>query len=74
MQPYTDRFRAYRKLLKPYFGSEKVASQYIPLQDVEARRLLWRILKDQGNLTQHIQTFVTSLTSSVLHKNEELIY
>ncbi|KAJ5665051.1 uncharacterized protein N7477_007499 [Penicillium maclennaniae] len=56
MQPYTDRFRAYRKLMKPYFGSEKVAAQYIPLQEVEAHRLLWRILKDQGNLTQHIQT------------------
>lgn len=61
MQPYTDRFRAYRKLLKPYFGSEKVASQYIPLQEVEAHRLLWRILKDRENLTQHIKTFVTPL-------------
>ena len=44
--------------MKPYFGSEKVAAQYIPLQEVEAHRLLWRILKDQDNLTQHIQTFV----------------
>ncbi|KAJ5753209.1 hypothetical protein N7520_010126 [Penicillium odoratum] len=56
MQPYTDRFKAYRKLLKPYFGSEKVALQHIPLQEVEAHRLLWRILKDQENLTQHIKT------------------
>lgn len=46
--------------MKPYFGSEKVAAQYVPLQEVEAHRLLWRILKDQDNLTRHIQTFVIS--------------
>ncbi|KAJ5653212.1 hypothetical protein N7490_000215 [Penicillium lividum] len=56
MQPFTDRFKAYRKILKPYFGSERVALQYAPLQEVEAHRLLWRILKDQDNITQHIQT------------------
>ncbi|KAJ5994575.1 hypothetical protein N7451_010299 [Penicillium sp. IBT 35674x] len=56
MQPYTDRFKACRKLLKPYFGSERVALQYAPLQEIEARRLLWRVLKDQDNVTQHIQT------------------
>lgn len=61
MQPYTDRFKAYRKILKPYFGSERVALQYAPLQEVEAHRLLWRILKDQDNITQHIQTSVIAL-------------
>ncbi|KAJ5670969.1 hypothetical protein N7507_000096 [Penicillium longicatenatum] len=55
MQPYTDRFKAYRKILKPYFGSGRVALQYVPLQEVEAHRLLWRILKDKDNITQHIQ-------------------
>ncbi|OQE21561.1 hypothetical protein PENFLA_c014G03275 [Penicillium flavigenum] len=56
MQPYTQRFRAYRKLLKPYFGSEMVVSQYARLQEVETDRFLWRVLKDQEKLTQHIQT------------------
>jgi hypothetical protein len=58
MQPYTQRFRAYRKLLKPYFGSETVVSQYSRLQEVETDRFLWRVLKDQEKLTQHIQTSV----------------
>ncbi|KAJ5925569.1 hypothetical protein N7454_008208 [Penicillium verhagenii] len=56
MQPYTDRFRAYKKLLKPYFSSEKIVAQYTPLQEVETHRFLWRVLKNQKNLTQHIQT------------------
>jgi cytochrome P450 len=58
MQPYTDRFKAYRKLLKPYFGSERIVRQYTPLQEVEVHRFLWRVLKDQKGLTQHIQTSV----------------
>jgi hypothetical protein len=58
MQPYTQRFKAYRKLLKPYFGSELAISQYARLQEVETDRFLWRVLKDQGKLTEHIQTSV----------------
>lgn len=68
MQPYTQRFKAYRKLLKPYFGSELAVSQYAPLQEVETDRLLWRVLKDQAKLTQHIQTSVITPILSVPQK------
>ncbi|KAJ5128334.1 uncharacterized protein N7443_005455 [Penicillium atrosanguineum] len=55
-QGYTDRFRAYRKAIQPSFGSESAVAQFNPLQEVESRRFLFRVLKDPANLLQHIQT------------------
>ncbi|KAJ6104104.1 hypothetical protein N7523_010424 [Penicillium sp. IBT 18751x] len=55
-QGYTNRFRAYRKAIQPSFGSESAVAQFNALQDVEARRFLFRVLKDPVNLLQHIQT------------------
>ncbi|KAJ6185902.1 hypothetical protein N7519_007203 [Penicillium mononematosum] len=36
--------------------NEMVVSRYTRLQEVETDRFLWRVLKDQEKLTQHIQT------------------
>lgn len=55
-QGYTERFRAYRKAIQPSFGSEWGVAQFIPLQEVETRRFLFRVLKEPANLLQHIQT------------------
>jgi hypothetical protein len=55
-QGYTDRFRAYRKAIQPSFGSEAGVAQFNSLQEVEARRFLFRVLKDPKNLLQHAQT------------------
>ncbi|KAJ5762459.1 uncharacterized protein N7511_005841 [Penicillium nucicola] len=55
-QGYTERFRAYRKAIQPSFGSESAVSQYTPLQEVETRRFLFRVLKDPANLLKHVQT------------------
>ncbi|KAJ5111438.1 hypothetical protein N7532_001973 [Penicillium argentinense] len=56
MQPYSSRFRAYRKAMQPYLGSEQAVAQYNSLQEVEAHRFLLRVLRCQNKLAQHIQT------------------
>lgn len=56
MQTYSSRFRAYRKAMQPYLGSESAVAQFNPLQELETRRFLFRILEDQTKLSEHIQT------------------
>ncbi|KAJ5555271.1 hypothetical protein N7535_007709 [Penicillium sp. DV-2018c] len=56
MQKSTPRLRAYRKAMQPYIGSESAVAQYNSLQEVEAHRFLFRVLEDQGKLSEHIQT------------------
>ncbi|KAJ5766545.1 uncharacterized protein N7511_004161 [Penicillium nucicola] len=56
MQPYSARFRTYRKALQPYLGSESAVSQFNSLQEIEAHRFLLRVLGDQTKLAEHIQT------------------
>lgn len=58
MQTYSDRFRAYRKAMQPYLGSEAAVAQYNNLQEIEARRFLLRVLNDQAKFPEHIQTSV----------------
>lgn len=56
MQTYSDRFRAYRKAMQPYLGSDTAVSQYNDLQEVECHRFLLRVLQDPKSLPQHIST------------------
>ena len=56
MQPYSDRFRAYRKAMQPYLGSETAVAKHNSLQEVEVHRFLLRVLQDPTKLSQHIQT------------------
>lgn len=56
MQTYSDRFRAYRKAMQPYLGSETTVARYNSLQETEIRRFLLRVLRDQTQLAQHIST------------------
>jgi len=56
MQTYSDRFRAYRKAMQPYLGSEAAVAQYNTLQEIEVHRFLLRVLNDQARFAEHIQT------------------
>lgn len=58
MQTYSDRFRAYRRAMQPYLGSENAIAQYDSLQEVEGRRFLLRVLRNPKQLVQHISTWV----------------
>lgn len=55
MQPYSDRFRAYRKALQPYLGSGTAVAQYNGMQEVEVRRFLLQLLNEPTKLAQHVQ-------------------
>lgn len=65
MQTYSDRFRAYRKAMQPYLGSEQAVAQYNTLQEVESHRFLLRVLKDQKKISEHIQTSVYASKAEV---------
>ncbi|PWY71805.1 putative cytochrome P450 [Aspergillus sclerotioniger CBS 115572] len=56
LQPYNGRFRAYRKALHQVLGTKALVSKFNPLQELEARRFLQRLLDDSENLVQHIRT------------------
>ena len=59
--PYTDRFRAYRKNVHGLLGSKWAVARFYPLQDVEVRRFLFRVLNKPDDLLQHIRTCVIFL-------------
>ncbi|KAH8429766.1 cytochrome P450 [Aspergillus melleus] len=56
MQTYSDRFRAYRKVMHRVLGSKAVTSRFNALQDIEIRRFLLRVLQKPNDLVQHIRT------------------
>ncbi|KNG82926.1 O-methylsterigmatocystin oxidoreductase [Aspergillus nomiae NRRL 13137] len=55
-QGYSDRFRFYRKVLHRVLGTKALMSRFNPLQDVEVRRFLLRVLRKPDDLIQHIRT------------------
>lgn len=57
MQPYSDRFRTYRKVIHQVIGSKATAARFNPLQEVEIRRFLLRVLDRPNDLVQHIRTY-----------------
>lgn len=58
MQTYSDRFRAYRKAMHRVLGSKTTVARFNPLQEVEIRRFLLRVLHHSEDLVQHIRTYV----------------
>ncbi|BCR92212.1 uncharacterized protein ACHE_80112A [Aspergillus chevalieri] len=56
MQTYSDRFRAYRKAMHRVLGSKTAIARFNPLQEVEIRRFLLRVLHRPEDLVQHIRT------------------
>ncbi|KAL4936814.1 hypothetical protein BDV06DRAFT_233009 [Aspergillus oleicola] len=56
MQPYSDRFRAYRKAIHRVLGTKNSIAQFDYLQDMEVRRFLLRVLEKPRDLVKHIRT------------------
>ncbi|KAL5501294.1 hypothetical protein ACEPAH_8554 [Sanghuangporus vaninii] len=55
-QAYSDRFRAYRKSVHGLLGSKWAVARFYPLQNVEVRRFLLRVLNKPEDLLHHIRT------------------
>ena len=58
MQPYNTRFRLYRKALHQILGTKILVSKFNSLQELEARRLLRRMIDDPREWVQHLKTYV----------------
>ncbi|KAL9122563.1 MAG: hypothetical protein Q9187_000877 [Circinaria calcarea] len=67
---YGDRFRAYRKNFHNLLGTKKSAARFNPVQEVEVRRFLLRVLDKPEGLLQHLRTLV--FTASFHFKREDL--
>lgn len=65
MQPYNARFRAYRKAMHQVLGTKALVSKFNTLQELEARRLLRRMLEDPGEWVQHLKTYIPSKPSFI---------
>ncbi|KAH8704710.1 putative cytochrome P450 oxidoreductase OrdA-like protein [Talaromyces proteolyticus] len=64
---YGNRFRAIRKNMAKVIGSHATASQFYPLQELEAGRLLLRILDSPENLKEHIQSDAISAILKIIY-------
>ncbi|RAK94412.1 cytochrome P450 [Aspergillus costaricaensis CBS 115574] len=56
MQPYNTRVRLYRKALHQILGTKTLVSKFNSLQELEARRLLLRMIDDPREWVQHLKT------------------
>ncbi|KAI5123170.1 hypothetical protein M0805_000871 [Coniferiporia weirii] len=66
-QPYSDRFRAYRKNIQQVMGTKAAVSKFYPHQDVEVRRFILRVLEEPEKLNQHIRTEAGAIILKISH-------
>ncbi|EAU32638.1 predicted protein [Aspergillus terreus NIH2624] len=59
--PYGDHFRAIRRALHQEIGSKVSVARFNHIQEVEARRFLFRVLDDQKSLVHHIRKEVGAI-------------
>ncbi|OGM40177.1 O-methylsterigmatocystin oxidoreductase [Aspergillus bombycis] len=67
LQGYSDRFRLYRKVLHRVLGTKALMSRFNPLQDIEVRRFLLRVLQKPDDLIQHIRTEVGAVILKIAY-------
>jgi hypothetical protein len=53
--PYGDRFRRYRRFFHRSIGAHSTLRQFQPLQDLETRRFLRRVLLNPTDVAAHIR-------------------
>ena len=56
--PYGDRFRNFRKLFHNTIGSQAAATRFHPVQEVESKHFLKRLLDAPDELASHIRRSV----------------
>lgn len=55
-QQYDETFRLHRKMIHQQMGTDKTASRFSHVQDVESRRFLLRVLDNPKGLLHHLAT------------------
>ncbi|KAF2658380.1 cytochrome P450 [Lophiostoma macrostomum CBS 122681] len=67
VQPYDDRFRSTRKVIKREIGSKSAASRYDKAHEIEVAHFLLRLAGDPKDLTQCIKKSTGSLAPRTLY-------
>ncbi|KAF8909685.1 cytochrome P450 [Gymnopilus junonius] len=68
--PYGDRFRNFRKLFHRAVGSQAAASEFQPVQEIESRRFLKRILANPEKLATHVRKTAGAVILRISHGYE----
>ncbi|PHH82289.1 hypothetical protein CDD82_6469 [Ophiocordyceps australis] len=61
VQQYDKVHRHHRKIMNQQLGTRVLVAQFNGVQELEARRLLLRILRAQNEWTQHVHTMVAAI-------------
>lgn len=78
MMPYADKWRSQRKIMHTILNSRQAEVKFAPFQDLEAKQLVYEILRDPRNYHKASQRFSNSVMLSVIFgrralPNDELL-
>ncbi|KAJ7477078.1 cytochrome P450 [Mycena galericulata] len=65
--PYGDRFRRFRRLFHNIIGSRTAIKQFLPIEELETRRFLRRVLSKPGDLPKHIRKTAGAIILRISH-------
>jgi cytochrome P450 len=68
--PYGERFRNFRKLFHQAIGTQAAASEFHPVQEIETRRFLRRILANPDDLIAHVRKTSGAIILRISHGYE----
>ncbi|KAJ6539005.1 cytochrome P450 [Mycena capillaripes] len=68
--PYGDRFRRFRRLFHNIIGSRTGIKQFLPIEELETRRFLRRVLAKPGDLPKHIRKTAGAIILRISHGYE----
>ncbi|KAJ7873328.1 cytochrome P450 [Mycena olivaceomarginata] len=68
--PYGDRFRRFRRLFHNIIGSRSAIKQFLPIEELETRRFLRRVLAKPGDLPKHIRKTAGAIILRISHGYE----
>ncbi|RFU75124.1 hypothetical protein TARUN_7126 [Trichoderma arundinaceum] len=67
LMDYTDLFRRHRKFIHQQLGTKALVSRFNNVQDLESKRYLMRVMKNPGNLFQHIRTEAGAIILKIIY-------
>ncbi|PBK93436.1 cytochrome P450 [Armillaria gallica] len=70
LTPYGARFRDYRRRAHQLFGNNTAMKQFLPLEELETRRFLKRLLAKPEDLSAHIRKTTGSISLRIIYGYE----
>ena len=69
--PYGDRFRRYRRFFHSVIGSNALMRPYRPMQEMQTRQFLRKVLKDPEQLQEHLRQYVLIILIIPIYLDEQ---